>query len=43
MTKALSEFRRTHEEGGLAEAKEALTQEQWAAIRDVASPASYFV
>ena len=41
--KALGEFRRTHEEGGLVEAKEALTAEQWEAIRDVASPASYFV
>ena len=43
VTKALGEFRRTHEEGGLVEAKAALTAEQWEAIRDVASPASYFV
>lgn len=43
VTKALSDFRRTHEETGLAEVKDQLTQEQWEAIRDVASPASYFV
>lgn len=43
VTKALSEFRRSHEEGGLVEVKEVLTEEQWEAIRDVASPASYFV
>ena len=43
MTKALAEFRRTHEEAGLAEARERLTAEQWEAIRDVSSPATYFV
>ncbi|KAH7621507.1 hypothetical protein Ndes2526B_g03845 [Nannochloris sp. 'desiccata'] len=43
VTKALGEFRRTHEEGGLVEVKEVLSGEQWEAIRDVASPASYFV
>jgi proteasome activator subunit 4 len=43
VTKALGEFRRTHEEGGLVEMKEVLSAEQWEAIRDVASPASYFV
>ena len=43
VTKALGEFRRTHEEGGLVEVKGVLTPEQWEAIRDVASPASYFV
>jgi len=43
VTKALGEFRRTHEEGGLVEVKEVLSAEQWEAIRDVASPASYFV
>ena len=39
---ALSEFRRTHEEAGLEEARHVLTSEQWEAIRDVAAPASYF-
>lgn len=43
MTKTLAEFRRTHEEAGLAEARDSLTPEQWEAIRDVASPATYFV
>ena len=43
VTKALGEFRRTHEEGSLVEMREALTAEQWEAIRDVAVPASYFV
>jgi proteasome activator subunit 4 len=43
VTKALGEFRRTHEEGGLVEVKDVLTPEMWEAIRDVASPASYFV
>jgi proteasome activator subunit 4 len=43
VTKALAEFRRTHEEAGLNEVREALSEEQWEAIRDVASPASYFV
>jgi proteasome activator subunit 4 len=43
VTKTLAEFRRTHEEAGLSEVKELLTAEQWEAIRDVASPASYFV
>jgi hypothetical protein len=43
VTKTLAEFRRTHEEAGLSEARELLTAEQWEAIRDVASPASYFV
>jgi hypothetical protein len=43
VTKALAEFRRTHEEAGLAEVKERLTPEHWEAIRDVASPATYFV
>ena len=43
MTKALAEFRRTHEESGLADARKALTDEEWEAIRDVASPATYFV
>lgn len=39
----LGEFRRTHEEAGLAEARRLLTAEQWDAIQDVSSPASYFV
>ena len=44
VTKTLAEFRRTHqEEGGLSEVRELLSAEQWEAIRDVASPASYFV
>lgn len=43
VTKTLAEFRRTHEEAGLSEVRELLTPEQWEAIRDVASPASYFV
>ncbi|KAI3424360.1 hypothetical protein D9Q98_009913 [Chlorella vulgaris] len=43
VTKTLSEFRRTHEEAGLSEVRELLSAEQWEAIRDVASPASYFV
>jgi proteasome activator subunit 4 len=41
---ALSDFRRTHEEGGLLEVKDAMTAEQWEAVRDVAvGAASYFV
>jgi proteasome activator subunit 4 len=43
VTAALADFRRTHEEGGLQEMKDVLTLEQWEAIRDVATPASYFV
>lgn len=43
VTEALADFRRTHEEGGLMEMKEVLTPDQWEAIRDVATPASYFV
>lgn len=43
VTGALADFRRTHEEGGLLEMKDAMTSEQWEAIRDVATPASYFV
>ena len=40
---SLSEFRRTHEEGGLLEMKDAISAEHWEAIRDVATPALYFV
>ncbi|KAK2076994.1 hypothetical protein QBZ16_005222 [Prototheca wickerhamii] len=43
VTKTLAEFRRTHEEAGLAEARDRLTSDQWEAIRDVANPAPYFV
>ncbi|KAL0045726.1 hypothetical protein WJX82_002854 [Trebouxia sp. C0006] len=39
----LGEFRRTHEEAGLAEVKRLLTSDQWDAIQDVSSPATYFV
>ena len=40
--KTLAEFKRTHEEAGLAQAQQMLGEEQWEAIRDVASPAAYF-
>jgi hypothetical protein len=40
--KALAEFRRTHEEAALAEAKRALEPDQWDALQSVSSPASYF-
>ena len=39
----LGEFRRTHEEAGLTEVKKLLTSDQWDAIQDVSSPATYFV
>ncbi|DBA73425.1 TPA: hypothetical protein ACH3X1_011462 [Trebouxia sp. C0004] len=39
----LGEFRRTHEEAGLAEVKRLLTSDQWDAVQDVSSPATYFV
>jgi hypothetical protein len=42
-TRALGEFRRAHAEAGLEEARAALGEERWAAVRDVASPASYYV
>lgn len=41
--KTLGEFRRTHEDAGLQEARRLLTPDQWDSIQDVASPASYFV
>ena len=40
--KTIGEFRRTHEEAALAEAKKALTADQWDALQSVASPATYF-
>ena len=43
VTKTLAEFRRTHQGAGLAEAKDAMSEEQWEAIRDVAGYATYFV
>lgn len=44
VSEALADFRRTHEEGGLLEVKDAMTSDQWEAIRDVAvGAASYFV
>ena len=40
--KTIGEFRRTHEEAALAEARKALTADQWDALQSVASPATYF-
>lgn len=40
--KTIGEFRRTHEEAALAEARRALTADQWDALQSVASPATYF-
>ena len=40
--RTLAEFKRTHEEGGLAEARAALGEDQWETLRDIASPVSYF-
>ncbi len=40
--KALGEFRRTHEEAALAAARRALDPDQWEALQEVASPATYF-
>lgn len=40
--KALGEFRRTHEEAALAAARRALEPDQWDALQEVASPATYF-
>jgi len=42
VTRALSEFKRTHEEAGLHECRELFTEEQWDAIQDVSSCSSYF-
>lgn len=41
--RTLAEFRRTHEEACMAEARRLLTEEQWEAIQDVAFSTSYFV
>lgn len=44
VTEALGEFRRTHPIESIdRQVAEVLTSEEWDAIRDVASPASYFV
>lgn len=40
--KALGEFRRTHEEAALEAARRALQPDQWDALQEVASPATYF-
>ena len=40
--KALAEFKRTHEEVAMAEARRLLDADQWDALQAVASPASYF-
>lgn len=40
--KAIAEFRRTHEEAQLAEARSLINQEQWEALLDVVSPAAYY-
>ncbi len=40
--KALAEFKRTHEEAAMAEARRLLDADQWDALQAVASPASYF-
>jgi len=42
-SKALSEFRRTHEQDALEELKRQLEEEQWEALQQVTSSASYFV
>eukprot|EP00873_Tetraselmis_striata_P045158 jgi/Tetstr1/465422/TSEL_010106.t1 len=41
--RSLGEFRRTHEEVGLQECRDYFDAEQWEAIQDVTSTASYFV
>eukprot|EP00878_Enallax_costatus_P008919 GHUV01009325.1.p1 GENE.GHUV01009325.1~~GHUV01009325.1.p1 ORF type:complete len:859 (+),score=405.44 GHUV01009325.1:948-3524(+) len=42
-SKALSEFKRTHEEDALDQLKGMLAEEQWEALTQVTSSASYFV
>jgi hypothetical protein len=42
-SKALSEFRRTHEQDALEDLKRQLGEEQWEALQQVTSSASYFV
>lgn len=40
--KAIGEFRRTHEETEMAEARRLIPEEQWEALMDLASPGSYY-
>jgi hypothetical protein len=42
-SKALSEFKRTHEEDALEQLRGMLGEEQWEALSQVTSSASYFV
>jgi hypothetical protein len=42
-SKALSEFKRTHEEDALEQLRGMLGEEQWEAMTQVTSSASYFV
>jgi hypothetical protein len=42
-SKALSEFKRTHEEDAIDTLKQLLGEEQWEALTQVTSSASYFV
>jgi hypothetical protein len=42
-SKALSEFKRTHEEDAIESLKQMLGEEQWEALTQVTSSASYFV
>jgi len=41
--RALGDFRRTHEESGLAETRRLLTPEEYEAIQEVEAPASYYI
>ena len=41
--RALGDFRRTHEEAGMAEVRALLSPEEWEAIQEVEAPASYYV
>jgi proteasome activator subunit 4 len=43
VARSLGEFRRTHEEVGLQECRDYFDAEQWEAIQDVTSTASYYV
>lgn len=42
-SKVLSEFKRTHEEDALEQLRQQLGEEQWEAVSQVTSSASYFV
>lgn len=42
-SKALSEFKRTHEEDALEQLRALLGEERWEALAQVTSSASYFV